>query len=56
MGIQPNAVDLALRPKVIALFEDAKQLLEKVKMDLSVQEENLVRQLLPTRAIPSPIY
>ena len=49
-----KATDLALHPKAIALFEDAKKLLEKVKMYLSVQEENFVRQSLATRAIPSP--
>ena len=37
-----------------ALFEDANKLLNKVKMELSVQEENFVRQLLATKAIPSP--
>ena len=36
------------------LFEDANKLLNKVKMELSVQEENFVRQLLATRSIPSP--
>ena len=36
--------DLALRPKAITLFEDANELLEKVKMNLLVQEENFVRQ------------
>ena len=39
---------------MIALFEDAKKLIEKVRMNLSDQEENFVRQLLATRAIPSP--
>ena len=47
-------VDLALHPKVVALFEDANKLLDKVKMELSVQEENFVRQSLATRAILSP--
>ena len=36
--------DLALRPKAITLFEDANELLKKVKMNLLVQEENFVRQ------------
>ena len=46
--------NLAIRPKVMALFEDANLLLEKVKKELSVKEEEFVRQLLATRAIPSP--
>ena len=49
-----KAADLALRPKAIALFEDANKLLEKVKMELSVEEENFVRQSLATQAIPPP--
>ena len=32
-----KAADLALRPKAIALFEDANKLFEKMKMDFSVQ-------------------
>ena len=47
------AVDLAIRPKVLALFEDANMLLEKVKMEFSVQEKKL-RQSLATQGIPSP--
>ena len=39
---------------MVALFEDANCLLEKVKMELSVQEENCVRQSLATKAIPYP--
>ena len=39
---------------MVALFEDANLLLDKVKMELSVQEETFVRQLLATKAIPSP--
>ena len=39
-----NAADLSLRPKVVAPFEDANTLLEKVKIDFSVQKENIVRQ------------
>ena len=38
----------------MALFENANLLLEKVKLELSVKEEEFVRQLLETRAIPSP--
>ena len=49
-----KAADLALRPKVMALYENANLLLEKVKLDLSVKEEEFVRQSLATRAIPSP--
>ena len=49
-----KAADLALRAKVVALFEDANSLLDKVKMELSVQEENFVRQSLATKAIPAP--
>ena len=43
-----------LRPKVMALYENANLLLKKVKLDLSVKEEEFVRQSLSTRAIPSP--
>ena len=49
-----KAADLTIRPKVMALFEDANLLLEKVKMELSVKEEEFVRQSLATQAIPSP--
>ena len=49
-----KAADLALRSKVVALFEDANCLLDKVKMELSVQEENFVRQSLAMKAIPVP--
>ena len=49
-----KAADLALRAKVVALFEDANFLLDKVKMELSVQEKKIVRQLLATKVIPSP--
>ena len=49
-----KATDLALRTKVVALFEDAKFLLDKVKTELSVQEEIFVRQSLATKAIPDP--
>ena len=49
-----KAVDLAIRPKVMALFENANLLLEKVKMEFSVQEEEFVRQLIATQAIPYP--
>ena len=36
------------------LYENANLLLEKVKLDLSVKEEEFVRQSLATRAILSP--
>ena len=36
-----KAFELIHLPKVIALFVDANKLLKKVKMDLSVQEENV---------------
>ena len=49
-----KAADLAFRPKVIALFEDVDKLLEKFNIELSVQEENFVRQSLATRVILSP--
>ena len=49
-----KAADLALRPKVMALYENANLLLEKVKLDLSIKEEEFVRQSLATRDIPSP--
>ena len=48
-----KAVDLVLHPKVMALFENANFLLEKAKTELSVQEEDVLRQLLATREIPS---
>ena len=35
--------NLPLRPKVVALFEYANKLLDKVKIDFSVQEEKFVR-------------
>ena len=53
-GHLQKADDLALRPKVMALYDNANLLLEKVKLDLSVKEEEFVRQSLATRAIPSP--
>ena len=49
-----KAADLALRPKVMELYENANLLLENVKLDLSVKEEDFVRQSLATRAILSP--
>ena len=49
-----KAANIAIRPKVMALFEDANKLLDKVRMELSVQEDIYVRQLLATRAILSP--
>ena len=49
-----KAADLALRPKVMALYKNANLLLEKVKLELSVKEEESVRQSLATRVIPSP--
>ena len=39
-----KAADLAIRLKVMALFENANLLLEKVKLELSVKEEEFVRQ------------
>ena len=39
-----KASDLAILPKVMTLFEDANKLLDKVKMELSVQGGNFVRQ------------
>ena len=36
-----KAANLALIPKVITLFEDANNLLKKVKMKISVQEKKL---------------
>ena len=44
----------SIREDRIALFEDANCLLDKVKMEMSVQEENFVRQSLSTKAIPAP--
>ena len=49
-----KAADLALRPKVMALYENANLLLEKVKLVSSVKEEEFARQSLATRATPSP--
>ena len=49
-----KAANLALRPKVMALYENENVLLKKVNLDLSVKEEEFVRQLQATRAIPSP--
>ena len=49
-----KVANLAIRPKVMALFEDGNKIIDKVKMELSVQEVNFVRQLLATREIPSP--
>ena len=49
-----TADDLVICPKVIALYENANLLLEKVKLDLSVKEEEFVRQSLATREILSP--
>ena len=34
-----KAADLALRPKVVALFENVNKLLDKVKIKLPVQED-----------------
>ena len=49
-----KVANLALRPKVMAIYEYANLLLEKVKLDLSVKEEEFARQSMATRAIPSP--
>ena len=49
-----KVADLALRSKVMALLENAHLLLEKLKLELPVKEEEFVRQSLETRAIPSP--
>ena len=49
-----KADDLALCPKVMALYENANSMLEKVKLDLSFKEEYFVRQSLAMREIPSP--
>ena len=49
-----NADKLSLRPNLVAMFEDANKLLDKVKIELSVQEEKFVRQSLATRAILYP--
>ena len=38
---EKKVADLALRAKVVALFEDANCLLDRLKMELSVQEEHL---------------
>ena len=38
----------------MALYENTNLLLEKVKLELSVKEEEFVRQSLAARVIPSP--
>ena len=38
-----HPTDLSLLPKVISLFEEENKLIEKLKADLSIQEEQLVR-------------
>ena len=48
-----KADNIALSQMVVAMFEDLNKFLEKVKMELSAQEETFVRQSLATRAIPS---
>ena len=45
---------LDLRPKVVSLFEEANILIEKVNMDLLVQQEKFVIQSLVIQAIVSP--
>ena len=42
--ILSKAANLALRPNVVALFEDANKLFDKVKKEFSVQESNFLRQ------------
>ena len=37
-----KAADLALRPKVMALFENGNVFIEKVKLELPVKEEEFV--------------
>ena len=49
-----KAADLDFPRKLIALLEEVNGLIGKMKMDLSVQEEQCVRQLPTTRAIPFP--
>ena len=45
-------MDLCL--KAITLLEEENGLIDKVKMDLSAQEEKLLRKLLTMQEIPSP--
>ena len=45
-----KAANLSLLPKAIIMFEEAKRLILKMKMDLSVH----TRKLIATREIPSP--
>ena len=47
-----KAEDLALRAKVVSLFEDANCLLDKVKMELSVQEENFCETIASNESDP----
>ena len=49
-----KADKITLCPKVIALFEEANGLIEKLKIDLTFQEEQFVKQLLDARVIPYP--
>ena len=49
-----KAADIALRPKVIAPFEEANEFIEKVKIDFSAQENCFGIKSLATQSIPSP--
>ena len=49
-----KVADFAICLKVMALYENTNLLLKKVKLDLSVKEEEVVRQSLATRGILSP--
>ena len=50
----PKAAGIAPQPKTNSLFEEANGLVEKTKMDLSIQEEQFLRQSLATLAITYP--
>ena len=47
-----KAADLYLRPKVVSLLEDANELLKKVKIELSVQEENVCEEITSDASYP----
>ena len=49
-----KAAVLTLLPKVVAVFEEDNELIDKVKMYFSYQEEKFVVQLLATLSIPYP--
>ena len=49
-----KAANLDLQSNLIDLFEEVNGLIEKWKMDLSVQDEQFLRQSLVKQEIPFP--